>query len=152
VVKILALVVAKIVHLAARLRGGGSAFPGVVLLKLWPKALSDTLGSLKLGVVFVSGSNGKSTTTAMIANMLRAHGLRVFSNSAGGNLPQGLAAAIVSSSSPLGKVKADVAVLEVDEAFGPQIADSLQPDLVVLTNLQVDQLTDSESPRMSTRC
>jgi len=146
VVKILALVVAKIVHLAARLRGGGSAFPGVVLLKLWPKALSDTLGSLKLGVVFVSGSNGKSTTTAMIANMLRAHGLRVFSNSAGGNLPQGLAAAIVSSSSPLGKVKADVAVLEVDEAFGPQIADSLQPDLVVLTNLQVDQLNRFGEP------
>ena len=144
--KILALAVAKLVHLAARLRGGGSAFPGVILLKLWPNVLSETLGSLQLGVVFVSGSNGKSTTTAMISNMLRAHGLQVFSNSAGGNLPQGLAAAIVASSSILGKVKADVAVLEVDEAFGPQIAASLQPGLVVLTNLQVDQLNRFGEP------
>jgi UDP-N-acetylmuramyl tripeptide synthase len=91
----LAVFLAKLVRFAARLRGGGSAFPGLVLLRLIPDVLRRSLESLPSGVIFVTGSNGKSTTTAMLVGILRAHGLRVFSNPAGGNLPQGLASALV---------------------------------------------------------
>jgi len=144
--KVAAFVIAKCVRFLTRLRGGGSAFPGLVLLRMRPQVLAETLGMLPRGTVFVSGSNGKSTTTTMITQLLRAHGLRVFSNPAGGNLPQGLASAVVAQARISGSVRADVAVLEVDEAYAGMIADALTPDWVVLTNLQVDQLNRFGEP------
>ena len=144
--KVAAFVVAKLLRFLTRLRGGGSAFPGLVLMKMRPQVLSETLGRLPRGTVFVSGSNGKSTTTTMITAALRAHNLRVFSNPAGGNLPQGLASAVVGQANLAGKVQADIAVLEVDEAYAGMIADALTPSWVVLTNLQVDQLNRFGEP------
>lgn len=141
-----ALLIARVARLATRMRGGGSAFPGWILLRLIPDVLSRTLGSLPHGVIFVTGSNGKSTTTTMLASVLSEHGLRVFSNPAGGNLPQGLASAVVARTSLSGTVRADVAVLEVDEAYGVQIAELLRPDWVVVTNIQVDQLNRFGEP------
>ena len=142
----LAVFLAKLVRFAARLRGGGSAFPGLVLLRLIPDVLRRSLESLPSGVIFVTGSNGKSTTTAMLVGILRAHGLRVFSNPAGGNLPQGLASALVGGLSLRGVLAADIAVLEVDEAYGPQIAQRVTPGWVVFTNIQVDQLNRFGEP------
>jgi UDP-N-acetylmuramyl tripeptide synthase len=144
--KVSAFVVAKLLRFLTRLRGGGSAFPGLVLLSLRPQVLAETLGDLRLGRVFVSGSNGKSTTTTMITSLLRAHGLSVFSNPAGGNLPQGLASAVVGQANISGRVKADIAVLEVDEAYAERIADAVEPSWVVLTNIQVDQLNRFGEP------
>ncbi len=144
--KVPSFVIAKLLRFLTRLRGGGSAFPGLVLMKLRPEVLLDTVGSLPLGTVFVSGSNGKSTTTTMIASLLRAHGTAVFSNPAGGNLPQGLASAVVGAASLRGRVAADIAVLEVDEAYAGMIADALTPNWVVLTNIQVDQLNRFGEP------
>jgi lipid II isoglutaminyl synthase (glutamine-hydrolysing) len=141
-----AMLIAKVARFATRLRGGGSAFPGLVLLKLQPHVLEKTLGALPGGVVFVTGSNGKSTTTAMLTSLLRRHGVRVFSNPAGGNLPQGLASAVVATASLMGRVRADLAVLEVDEAYGPHISDLVRPDWVVVTNIQLDQLNRFGEP------
>lgn len=141
-----ALLVTKVLRFLTRLRGGGSAFPGFILLRLVPQILERTLGSLPGGVIFVTGSNGKSTTTTMLASVLRAHGLRVFTNPAGGNLPQGLASAVVGAATLGGRVPADVAVLEVDEAYGPMTADLLRPNWVVVTNVQVDQLNRFGEP------
>lgn len=144
--KVPAFVIAKLLRFLTRLRGGGSAFPGLVLMRLRPQVLSETLGSLPGGMVFVSGSNGKSTTTTMIAAVLRAHGRSVFSNPAGGNLPQGLASAVVGAAGLGGRVSADLAVVEVDEAYAGMIADAVTPDWVVVTNLQVDQLNRFGEP------
>ena len=143
---IAALLVARTLRVLTRLRGGGSAFPGLVLLKMVPDVLGKTLGELPGGVIFVTGSNGKSTTATMLTSVLRAHGRKVFTNPAGGNLPQGLASAVVGVISWFGTVKADTAVLEVDEAYGPQIAQLVSPDWVVFTNLQVDQLNRFGEP------
>jgi UDP-N-acetylmuramyl tripeptide synthase len=141
-----AILVAKVVRFLTRLRGGGSALPGWLLLKLVPDVLQRTVGAIPGGVIFVSGSNGKSTTTTMLTSVLRAHGLRVFTNPAGSNLPQGLASAVVANARFLGSLAADVAILEVDEAYGPMTAELLRPDWVVLTNLQVDQLNRFGEP------
>ena len=80
-----------------RLRGGGSAVPGRALLALSPGFLRRAVATMPLGVVFVSGSNGKSTTTHMLVAILRAHGVAVFSNPTGANLPQGIASAMLAS-------------------------------------------------------
>jgi UDP-N-acetylmuramyl tripeptide synthase len=101
---------------------------------------------MPLGVVFVSGSNGKSTTTHMLAAILRAHGLRVFTNPTGANLPQGIASAMLATVPLSGRLREDVAVLEVDEAFGPRLATMLSPHSVLLINIQVDQLNRFYEP------
>ena len=136
----LAVLVGKAIRVIARLRGGGSAIPGRVAMLIEPNLLQKTLGALEYGAVFVSGSNGKSTTTALVAGTLTSQGLKVFSNPSGGNMPQGIGSAVIGQASMFGKLDAQVAVLEVDEAYGEIIAPLLAPSFVVLTNIQIDQL------------
>lgn len=122
------------------MRGGGSAFPGYLTMKLAPRFLQDVTGQFRHGIVYVLGSNGKSTTTHMLTEVLRAHGLRVFTNPSGANLPQGIASSILGESSLLGKLDADIGVLEVDEAFALEFAATVPPSTVLMLNTQVDQL------------
>lgn len=136
----LAVLIGKIIRFIAKLRGGGSALPGRIAMLIEPKLLSKTLGSLKHGVIFVSGSNGKSTTTALVAGTLASQGLKVFSNPSGGNMPQGIGSAVIGQATLGGVLDADVAVLEVDEAYGEVLAPYVAPSWVVLTNIQIDQL------------
>ena len=142
----LAILAGRLARSVLRLRGGGSAAPGRVLLALSPRFLSRAVANLPLGVVFVSGSNGKSTTTHMLTGILRAHGLSVFTNPSGANLPQGIASAMLADVPLNGRLHHDVAVLEVDEAFGGRLAKDLAPHSVLLVNLQVDQLNRFHDP------
>jgi len=131
---------------ALRLRGGGSAVPGRIVLAIAPRFLERAVSRLPLGLVFVSGSNGKSTTTNMLAGMLREHGLDVFTNPSGGNLPQGIASAMLASVPLDGYVRGDVGVIEVDEAYGVALAERLKPNVVLLLNVQIDQLNRFYEP------
>jgi len=136
----LAILLGRLARFATRLRGGGSAFPGYLVRKIWPRFIEDVSAQWTHGVVFVLGSNGKSTTTHMVSELLRAHGLRVFTNPTGANLPQGIASAMLSEVTLSGRLPADVAVLEVDEAFAVDLAKLLSPRTVLMLNCQVDQL------------
>ncbi|WP_375400317.1 Mur ligase family protein [uncultured Amnibacterium sp.] len=142
----LAVLAGRLVRVLARARGGGSAMPGRVALLIAPRFLGRAVERLPLGVVFVSGSNGKSTTTHMLVRVLRAHGVRVFTNPSGANLPQGVASALLAEAPLSGRLDADIAVLEVDEAYGPRLASVLQPHSVLLVNVQVDQLNRFHEP------
>lgn len=135
-----AVLAGKVARVATRLRGGGSAFPGYIANRLAPSLLQTLGGQFRSGVVFVLGSNGKTTTTHMISEILRAHGLRVFTNPTGANLPQGVTSALLAEATLTGRVRADVAVLEVDEGFAADLADVLAPRVIVALNVQVDQL------------
>ncbi|MEO6942842.1 MAG: MurT ligase domain-containing protein [Terrimesophilobacter sp.] len=140
------ILLGRLVRVLARLRGGGSAFPGLVVLKLAPKFLEHAVEKLPRGVVLVSGSNGKSTTTNMLVAVLRAHGVSVFTNPSGGNIPQGIASSLLASVSPTGRIREDLAVLEVDEGYGPALAKRLSPTDVLLINIQIDQLNRYHEP------
>lgn len=142
----LAVVVGKALRFVLRLRGGGSAVPGRAALLIQPKFLQKTLGRMSSGIYFVSGSNGKSTTTAMLVKVLREHNIRVLTNPAGGNLPQGLASALLADVNLFGRLQHDVAILEVDEAYGKLIAAKVAPNGLLLTNIQLDQLNRFHSP------
>lgn len=135
-----AVLAGKLARVVTRLRGGGSAFPGYLTNKLAPSLLPDIARGFAHGVVFVLGSNGKTTTTHMISEVLRAHGMRVFTNPTGANLPQGITSALLADGTITGRVNADVAVLEVDEAFAADLADVLSPTVVLSLNVQIDQL------------
>ncbi|RWZ61445.1 DUF1727 domain-containing protein [Labedella populi] len=136
----LPILIGRLARVATRARGGGSAYPGHLVNRLAPSYLPSLPDQLPGGVVFVLGSNGKSTTTHMVSELLRAHGLRVFTNPTGANLPQGVTSALLSEVSITGRLSADVAVLEIDEAYAVKLARTLRPSIVLMLNVQVDQL------------
>ncbi|MGJ0204683.1 MurT ligase domain-containing protein [Leucobacter sp. gxy201] len=136
----LSAIIGKSVRQAARLRGGGSALPGLVVEKIDPGFLSRVLGRLPYGVIAVSGTNGKTTTTKMITEMLEAQGLRVFTNKTGSNFSRGVVAAAIQECSMGGRLDADIAVLELDEAHAMYFIDRVKPRFTLLLNVLRDQL------------
>jgi lipid II isoglutaminyl synthase (glutamine-hydrolysing) len=137
---IIPILIGRVLRALARARGGGSAYPGYIVLKLVPDFLQHVTKQFPNGIVFVLGSNGKSTTTHMISEVMRAHGLRVFTNPSGANLPQGIASALLGQVGLTGRLKADIGILEVDEAFAVELSGILSPSTVTMLNVQVDQL------------
>ncbi|MBO1902905.1 DUF1727 domain-containing protein [Leucobacter weissii] len=137
---VLSAVIGKSVRQLARLRGGGSALPGLVVEKIDPGFLGRVLGRLPYGVVAVSGTNGKTTTTKMIVELLEAQGLRVFTNRTGSNFSRGVVAAAVRECSPRGRLDADIAVLELDEAHAIHFVAKVKPRFTLLLNVLRDQL------------
>lgn len=134
--------VGKLVRAVSRaLRHGGSALPGKVVETLDRGFLARTLGSLPYGVVLISGTNGKTTTTRMVASMLRDAGLRVFTNPTGSNFTRGVVASLVQEMPVFGtKLDADIAVLELDEAYAVHFVNQINPRYSLLLNVMRDQL------------
>ena len=133
--------IGKAVRAASRLaHGGGSAFPGKIVERIDPQFLSRTLAQLPLGVVLVSGTNGKTTTTRMVASMLQSLGLKVFTNPTGSNFTRGVVSSLLAEVSLSGKLDADIAVLELDEAYAVHFVKQVPPDYCLLLNVMRDQL------------
>jgi len=130
----------KTVRYIARLRGGGSALPGLFVEKISPDFIKTTLAQLPLGLVVISGTNGKTTTTKMVVALLEAHGLKVFTNRTGSNFTRGVAAALLGDIDIKGKLDADIAVLELDEAHAVPFVKAIPPRFSLLLNVMRDQL------------
>lgn len=132
--------IGKAISKAARMRGGGSALPGLVVEKLDDGFLLRTLSQLPHGVVIVSGTNGKTTTTKMVTSLLRSQGLKVFTNQSGSNFIRGIIASLLMSVDNSGVLDADIAVLELDEAHAVHFVKKVPPRYVLLLNVMRDQL------------
>jgi lipid II isoglutaminyl synthase (glutamine-hydrolysing) len=114
-------------------KGGGTTLPGRVLLRLEPDALGLLGGRLDGGTTIVSATNGKTTTSGMIAAALEADGRSPVHNRAGSNMTWGVATALLEQEGNEG-------LFEVDEAWLPEVVTQLDPTLIVLGNLFRDQL------------
>ncbi|WP_144670557.1 Mur ligase family protein [Arthrobacter sp. U41] len=130
----------KFVRRVSRLRGGGSALPGLVVEKIDPGFMRRTLSTLPHGVAVVSGTNGKTTTTKMVVELLESQGLKVFTNRTGSNFTRGVAAALLGEVDWRGRLDADVAVLELDEAHAVHFVNQVPPRYSLLLNVLRDQL------------
>ncbi|MHA3704467.1 MurT ligase domain-containing protein [Jatrophihabitans sp. YIM 134969] len=117
----------------------GNALPGLVVEKLFPRFLPRALATLPLGIVVVSGTNGKTTTTKMVATVLNGHH-RVLTNDSGSNFVRGVITTVVDAADRRGRIPADVAVLELDEAWAVRFVELVKPDRVLLLNVMRDQL------------
>ncbi len=113
-------------------RGDGSVIGGVIGLRVEPQLL--TLLSEGRRIVLVTGTNGKTTTTRLVAAALSALGQEVASNAFGANMEAGLTAALGQSP------EAPLAVLEVDEKYLPTVITATKPRVVTLLNLSRDQM------------
>lgn len=136
----LTILLGKAVRYAARLRGGGSALPGLFVERISPQFVPDTLAQLPKGVVIVSGTNGKTTTTKMVVSLLESQGLKVFTNRTGSNFVRGVAAALLGEIDMKGNLTADIAVLELDEAHAVHFVNVVKPRYSLLLNVMRDQL------------
>jgi UDP-N-acetylmuramyl tripeptide synthase len=114
-------------------RGGGTTIPGKLLWKLDPAAIDALAARLPQGSVAVSATNGKTTTTAMVAEILRPH-LRVAHNDSGANLVSGVASALLRAHG------AELGLFEVDEGALPEVTRRVRPKALLLGNLFRDQL------------
>ncbi|OZG61964.1 glutamate ligase [Bifidobacterium lemurum] len=133
--------IGKTVRSLARLtRHGGSAFPGKIAERLDPGFLARTLAQLPHGVVLVSGTNGKTTTTRMVAMMLEDLGYKVFTNPTGSNFTRGVVSALLQEVDLGGRLDADIAVLELDEAYAVHFVRQVKPRYALLLNVMRDQL------------
>jgi UDP-N-acetylmuramyl tripeptide synthase len=115
-------------------QGSGATLPGLIAERLAPGIGGRSARRLER-IVLVSGTNGKTTTTAMLAAAMATAGRGVVSNAEGSNLARGITTALLAAGPG-----AQDAVLEVDEAVLPGAVAELRPVLVVLLNLSRDQL------------
>lgn len=114
----------------------GSYMPGVVSAKIDPNYLANLPKPNQ--VLAVTGTNGKTTTSNMLLDVLSSGGKNIVNNSQGSNTKFGILTALASNVDLLGKKKSELAILEIDERWTPIIFQSVTPDSLTVTNLYQD--------------
>ncbi|MDR0917583.1 MAG: MurT ligase domain-containing protein [Oscillospiraceae bacterium] len=141
----IALFAAKFTRLALRLCGRNASYlPGAVALKICPDFLRRAARPPE--VVAVTGTNGKTTVSNLLRDALSALGKNVLSNRLGSNVAAGIAASLAQGATLGNKARHDVAVFEVDERYSPKILPSVEPKLVIVTNLFRDSVMRNAHP------
>lgn len=145
-----AILIGRLVRTLVRIvrPGGGSALPGLVVSKIAPGLLARTLSKFPDGLVVITGSAGKSTTTKMVVAIARAHGKTVFTNPSTANIAQGFFSSIIEQSTITGRISGDVAILEMDEGHAAEITRRIKPRQVTILNVLDDQLDRFVDPAL----
>ena len=141
---LVAVLIGRLIRFVGKFFDRATNLPGQVALKICP----DFLGRFTFSgrIIAVTGSNGKTTTTNLIAHILRQAGHTVAINSEGSNLTPGIATTLLSSCTLRGRMPQDFVVLEVDERYSPLIFRNMTPDIFVVNNLFRDQVVRNGNP------
>ena len=145
---LLVLWLAKLAAAAVRLvdRSRGSSRSGYIATRLLPDFVRHFKGIDCGKVIFITGTNGKSTTTNLVGHTLRTAGKRVASNAEGANMMSGVATTLIKNSTPGGRFNREYLVLEIDERSLPAIRALLPAAHMGVTNLQKDQVQRNGDP------
>lgn len=127
-------------------KGRGTNMPGANANRLMPDFISRFTGIDLDKVIFITGTNGKSTANNMIVHSLRSSGKTVCSNLEGANMIGGIATALIRSSTFTGKVKCEYFSFEIDERSLEKIYKYIPAKNVCVTNLQKDQVQRNGEP------
>jgi UDP-N-acetylmuramyl tripeptide synthase len=132
--------IGKLVQSVLRLLGRtGGTLPGRVVETVCPGYLRRRLATLPHGVVVVTGTNGKTTTTKMLTHVLAGQ-WRVLTNPTGSNFTRGVVTAVAEHARWSGRLDYDVAVVELDEAYAVRFVEQVAPRLSVVLNVMRDQM------------
>ena len=141
----LAMITGKtMIRLMRLMKRNATNLPGSVALSICPDMLSGF--TMPENVIVVTGTNGKTTVTNMLGGILKKKGLNVITNSFGGNVNTGIANLFIDHSKLNGTVKADIALIEMDERSAPRVLPFVKPDYLLCTNLQRDSMKRNASP------
>lgn len=123
------------------LKRQGGVLPGRIAMKIDPELLSDLAGLVDRSVV-ITGTNGKTTTSNLIADAVAASGATVVCNRAGNNMEPGVVGALLEARGNLKRAASSkrVGVFECDELYTVRVLPKLKPTYFVLLNLFRDQL------------
>ncbi|MDD3893703.1 MAG: Mur ligase family protein [Syntrophomonadaceae bacterium] len=139
--KFIAVITGKAAIVLSRIAGNqGTDFPGRIARKIYPPILSESAGDIKREIIIITGTNGKTTTSNMIAEIIRENGCSLVHNTEGANLLTGITTAFIPSASLFGRCSCDYALLETDEANVPLLLQEIQPQALLVTNFFRDQL------------
>lgn len=136
---ILSIAACKFARWALRITGrGGTALPGRIALKICPDILGVMAKNVK--TVIITGTNGKTTTSRIVEQVMADAGTNYFANRSGANLIQGITAEFAMHSTLTGKPKCEYAVIECDEAATKRVCKFVDPAVMIVTNIFRDQL------------
>ena len=135
--KLFAILIGKLTVLLGKILKKGSSMPGSIALKLDKNLLKRF--SLPDKIIAVTGSSGKGSTSAIIAQVLRKAGHTVVHNSSGANLTAGITTMLLEDCSLTGKIKAEYIVYEMDERYAKFVFKDIKPTHIVITNITRDQ-------------
>ena len=121
-------------------RGSGVTLPGYVARLIDPNILSVMASQIREKTIVTMGTNGKTTTNAILYKALKAEGKTVIINRTGANMLNGIISAFVLATDKHGQLNADYACIEVDEIASVGVLPQLKPDCALLTNISRDQL------------
>jgi len=136
----LSLLIARSAYMGVRLlaHSSGTSFAGKTVLKFYPKFLSHCSKYIHEGIVTVSGTNGKTTTSGLVSHILNTAKKSVIHNLKGANMLTGVANVFALELAP--SKRFDYAVIESDEAYLHKLYDYMKSDFLIVTNLFRDQL------------
>jgi UDP-N-acetylmuramyl tripeptide synthase len=145
---LLALWTARFLRLMINLlaKGRGTNLPGRVALKIDSGFISHFQRSEQTKVIYITGTNGKSTTTNIIAALLKKAGIKAAINLEGANLAAGVAVTLLQHATAFGRLRPELIVMETDERFLPIISHQLAADWLLVTNIQKDQVQRNGEP------
>lgn len=139
--RLIAVWSAHLIKWACRIAGKqGETLAGKAALFIDPGILTALAAEVRNSTVIVCGTNGKSTTNTLLASVLEAEGGKVICNRTGSNMLSGVASAFVLGAGAGGRLDADYACIEVDEASAVKVIPYFKPDYMILTNLFQDQM------------
>ena len=146
-----ALWVSKLVAFIYKLKGDEkNDRPGRLAFKLCPNFLSH-IGKPRL-IIAITGTNGKTTTSALINDMLNRHGYSTSFNDWGANLHAGYCLNLMRANSIFNKPKVYASVLEADEMTLPYTMSMIRPNYILVTNICKDSLRRNGHPEYIFDC
>ena len=125
--------------LSRRSGRGATSLPGKLLMRMEPHAIGRLAARLRDGSAVISATNGKTTTAAMVAEILERRGTRLVHNRAGANMAGGVASSLLRAARG-GGIDGDAGLFEVDEFWVDGVVPELRPRALLLANLFRDQL------------
>lgn len=139
--RIAAISIGKLAIIASRLVGKqGTDLPGKIALRIYPRLLKELAENINEEIFVVTGTNGKTTTSNMIAAIIKGQNYSLVHNRAGANMITGITSTFLEYSNIFGTRRFDYALLETDEANVPLLLKHLTPRVLLITNFFRDQL------------
>lgn len=137
----LAILAGKLAILFSRLAGNqGTNFPGRLARKIYPPILTELAQNISREILIITGTNGKTTTSNMMAEVIRENHCSYVHNRAGANMLNGITTAFIQATNLSGNRKFDYGLLETDEANVPLLLKEVPVGAILITNFFRDQL------------